>query len=227
MDYGEERFFRNNRHHRYNDMWDDDIYPEKYRMKDEHCRHCGCEPYERHKGCRCDCHSHHHRDDRRHCCGCRSHDESGRWCHCDCHGHPGNKGVCRELAMILKEQKNANKQDCGCTSSIQQLTGYRRNKIIPFMLITRGGRLFVEWGRDRHRSYGTVFFSVVRVNCRHNEAVLELLKPKPPITNMRTGRIDQRKIREVEYVVPTGERVFVDLTSIREVKRLPRDLVKR
>src|SRR5699024_11956454 len=72
-----------------------------------------------------------------------------------------------------------------------------------------------------------LFFSVVRVNCRYNEAVLELLKPEPPITNRRTGRIDKRRIRNVEYLVPTGERVFVDLTPMRDVKRLPKDLVIR
>src|SRR5699024_4932809 len=112
----------------------------------------------------CGCHSsHHHYDDGKRCGEWKSCDRCGRWGHCDCH------------------------------ASIRQLTGHRRNLIIPFMLTTRNGRLFVEWGRERHRTYATVFFSVVRVNCRYNEAVLELLKPEPPITNRRTGRIDKRR----------------------------------
>ena len=84
----------------------------------------------------------------------------------------------------------------------------------------------MEWGRRRHHSYATVFFSVVKVNCRYNEAVLELLKPNCPITNPHTGKVDKRRIREVDYVVPTGERVFVDLSQFREVRRLPKDFVK-
>lgn len=229
MDYQEERLFRNNRD-QCDDMWyDDDFYPDGYREKNGRRHDCGCENHDRRRGCGCHS-SHHHYDDGKRCGEWKSCDRCGRWGHCDCHRHPGHKGVhrvCRELSKILKEQKHPNKPDCGCHASIRQLTGHRRNLIIPFMLTTRNGRLFVEWGRERHRTYATVFFSVVRVNCRYNEAVLELLKPEPPITNRRTGRIDKRRIRNVEYLVPTGERVFVDLTPMRDVKRLPKDLVKR
>lgn len=129
--------------------------------------------------------------------------------------------------MILRDQKRPRKRDCGCTSSIQQLRGSHQHIIIPFVLFTRNGELYVEWGRHRHHSYATVFFSIAKTNCRYNEAVLELLKPNKTITNPHTGMVEKRRVKGVDYVVPTGERVFVDLSTIREVKRLPKDFVKR
>ncbi|HLQ71271.1 MAG TPA: CotY/CotZ family spore coat protein, partial [Bacillota bacterium] len=167
----------------------------------------------------------HGRGDRR--CGCRHEHERDRWCGCGCHDRREVHHVCRELARILKDQRHPKHHDCGCTASIQQLRRSRVSRIIPFMLMTRNGRLFVEWGRQRHHSYATVFFSVIRVNCRYNEAVLELLKPNQSITDPRTGRVDGRRIREVDYVVPTGERIWVDLKPMREVRRLPQDFVRR
>lgn len=226
MDYEDETYFRSDRYNDYDDFpYDDnDVYSHRHEGRRKHCHHCGCQVQHRQKGCRCDCHQHHH-DSRRNECDC--HCEHDRGCDCDCRGNRRPHRVCRELARILREQKRPNRQDCGCAASIQQLTGSHRNVIIPFVLGTRDGRLFVEWGGRHRHSYATVFFSVVKVNCRYNEAVLELLKPNCPITNPHTGRVEKRRIRDVDYVVPTGERVFVDLSPIREVRRLPRDFVKR
>lgn len=184
---------------RYDDFhYDNDVYSERHGHHENHCHRCGCHPNHRWRGCHCDCHSH------------------------------GAHRVCRELEMILRDRKNPWKPGCGCAGSIQDLTASNKRMITSFILVTRSGQLYAEWGRHQHHhSFATVFFSVVKVNCRPNEAVLELLKPNRPITNPRTREVERRRIKDVDYVVPTGERVYVDLTPIREVQRLPKNFVKR
>lgn len=233
MFYEEEAYFKGgNNKDRYDDFFDglDVAHGDAsgYHNKGEYCRRCGCHPDHRSRNCHCDCHSHHHRkrkcyDD---CHPCRKED---KWYDCDW-GHSGRESyVCWELTRILKEDKYSREHDCGCTASIRQLKASYGRVITPLMLVTRKGDLYTEWGAQHHyhRAFATVFFSVVKVNCRRNEAIMELLKPDQPIVDPYTDKVDKRKLKEVNYVVPTGERVFVDLEFIRDVRCLPKHFVKR
>src|SRR5690554_15852 len=89
---------------------------------------------------------------------------------CDC-----KSCICELLEDILEEQKCRMMDDCNC-SILQQEHHHRHT--IPFLLQTPYGNPFYTWGKiGSDDCFVTVFFKVLKVDCKKNCAVLQLLKP--------------------------------------------------
>ncbi|MFK4998911.1 CotY/CotZ family spore coat protein [Bacillus sp. N9] len=72
----------------------------------------------------------------------------------------------------------------------------------------------------------TIFFKVVKVDCKNNCAVLQLLKPNKSIIDPDTDSVEISKICNVDYVKLTKECIQVDLNCYSAVKCISPDFVK-
>ena len=129
--------------------------------------------------------------------------------------------ICKVLSDLLDVQKNKNnkkEQDCSCTDSIHPKPVHKK-EVIPFILQTPYGHPFFTWGNiGKDDCFATVFFTVLKVDCKKNCALLRLMKPNISMFDPETDCIESTKICEVKHVVPTKECILVKLNCYNAVK---------
>ncbi|WP_330949539.1 CotY/CotZ family spore coat protein [Virgibacillus sp. MG-45] len=144
--------------------------------------------------------------------------EKGKECHC----HPC---ICELLLDIVNKQRGISlhgEQLC----SLRQVNKRLMQNTVPIMLQTPYGNPFYTWGNiGSEDCFVTVFFKVVKVDCKKNCAVLQLLKPNISLIDEETDCVEDARICEVDAVTKTKECILVDLSCYSAVKCLSVDLV--
>ncbi|WP_194840928.1 CotY/CotZ family spore coat protein [Filobacillus milosensis] len=133
--------------------------------------------------------------------------------------------VCEVLEDILEQQRK-NEELCDSIKSLKPSRNH--HETIPFMLQTPYGHPFFTFGKiGTDKCFVTVFFRVVKVDCKKNCALLELLKPDKSIIDCETDCVEIDKICEVEILFRTGECIFIDLSCYSAVNIISPELVKK
>ncbi|WLV25338.1 CotY/CotZ family spore coat protein [Aciduricibacillus chroicocephali] len=145
--------------------------------------------------------------------------------HKDCH----ENCICKVLKNLLETQrKRKGEMDTteSCTCSINRGTDQEKEPI-SFILQTPYGHPFFTWGKiGKKDCFATVFFTVEKVDCKENCALLRLMKPNKTIIDPDTECIESSSICGVDYVVPTKECVFIKLDCYSAVKLTSADFIK-
>ena len=152
-------------------------------------------------------HSNQKNDQKKEVCGCK-------------------KCICEVLSYILERQEE-NISNCSGSCFSRPITN-PFSDIIPFILQTPYGQPFFTWGKiGENDCFVTVFFKVIKVDCKNNCAVLQLLKPNISIIDPDTRCVETANICDVDFVIPTKECIQVDLSCFTAVKFISPDFVKK
>ena len=133
--------------------------------------------------------------------------------------------ICEALKEI-KLLQNIPKEE----SPLKKELGYNNEYFdtIPFILQTPYGHPFFTWGNiGTEDCFVTVFFKVIEVDCYHQCAALQLLKPNISIIDPETNEIEIGKVCEVDYVTKTFEYVKVELSYYTAIKCIHPTFLKR
>lgn len=138
--------------------------------------------------------------------------------------------ICEMLEDIVKAQQEvrSNHRGDNCTNPLSDIHHQPTHDTIPFILQTPYGHPFFTWGNvGTDKCFVTVFFSVVKVDCEENCAVLKLLKPNASLIDPDTDSVEPALICNVDYVTKTDECVLVDLKCFSALKCLKPSFVKK
>jgi hypothetical protein len=136
--------------------------------------------------------------------------------------------ICDMLEDIVEAQKESRNRQYDSTCSLDDNSQRPIHNTIPFLLQTPYGHPYFTWGKvGTEDCFVTVFFSVVKVDCEENCAVLRLLKPNASLIDPDTDTVEPALICNVEFVTETNECVLVDLSCFSALKCLSLDFVKK
>ncbi len=158
-------------------------------------------------------HSTHNNNNKNKVCGCK-------------------KCVCGVLSDILNQQlqREEESESCcidSCYSRPMKIKDPFCNTI-PYILETPYGQPFFTWGKiGECDCFVTVFFKVIKVDCKNNCAVLELLMPNVCIIDPDTCCVETANICDVDFVIPTKECIQVDLSCFTAVKCISPDFLRK
>jgi Spore coat protein Z len=149
---------------------------------------------------------HHHKQECHHCKSC----------------------ICKQLEEIADVQDEVKNKKYDSTCSINDIRRETAHDTIPFILQTPFGNPYFTWGKvGTENCFVTVFFSVVKVDCKENCAVLQLLKPNASLIDPDTTTVEPALICEVDFVTQTNECVLVDLSCFSALKCLSPNFIKK
>ncbi|WP_060679936.1 CotY/CotZ family spore coat protein [Virgibacillus halodenitrificans] len=134
--------------------------------------------------------------------------------------------LCEVLSEIVEREKE--NEEYNITCDLKRSKQPVCSDIIPFIIQTPYGHPFFTWGRiGTKQCFATVFFRVVKVDCKNNCAVLQLLKPNKSIIDEDTDCVENSSICEVDFVTQTKECVVVDLKCYSSVKFISPSFIKK
>ncbi|MFD1038930.1 CotY/CotZ family spore coat protein [Virgibacillus byunsanensis] len=135
--------------------------------------------------------------------------------------------ICDLLSKLVEEQTE-HQRKFNRTCSLQNVRKKPFHSIIPFLLQTPYGHPFFTWGKvGSEDCFATVFFKVIKVDCKENCAVLQLLEPNVSIIDHEVNCVEPAMICDVDFVIPTNEKVLVDLRCYSAIKLISPDFVKK
>jgi hypothetical protein len=135
--------------------------------------------------------------------------------------------ICEKLEEIAEAQDEVRNRKYDSTCSLNDIQSHRVHDTIPFILQTPYGHPYFTWGKvGTEHCFVTVFFSVVKVDCKENCAVLRLLKPNASLIDPDTDTVEPALICNVDFVTKTNECVLVDLSCFSALKCLSPSFIK-
>jgi hypothetical protein len=136
--------------------------------------------------------------------------------------------ICEKLEEIADVQDEVRNRKYDSHCSLNDIHRHPVQDTIPFLLQTPYGHPYFTWGKvGTEHCFVTVFFSVVKVDCEENCAVLRLLKPNASLIDPDTDSVEPALICNVDYVTKTNECVLVDLSCFSALKCLSPSFIKK
>ncbi|WP_236687143.1 CotY/CotZ family spore coat protein [Ornithinibacillus californiensis] len=135
--------------------------------------------------------------------------------------------ICEMLEDIREAQEEVRNRTEDKCCSLNDMEQRPIHDTIPFLLQTPYGHPYFTWGKvGTEHCFVTVFFSVVKVDCEENCAVLRLLKPNASLIDPDTDSVEPALICNVDFVTKTNECVLVDLSCFSALKCLSPKFIK-